>query len=90
MKPKPLTKHQRYRHSVRARAIEALGGKCERCGFDDERALRLCHRVPLQRRRQGLSKKDLSSTESHLAVGVHGLKTPLIYQTEPKTSAKSG
>ena len=29
------------------------------------------HRVPLQRRRQGLSKRDLSSTDSHRAV-VHG------------------
>lgn len=44
------------------------GGKCERCGFSDGRALRLRHRVPLQGRRQGLSNKALSSTASHLAV----------------------
>jgi hypothetical protein len=67
MKPQQ-SKHQRYRHSVKARAIAMMGGRCSVCGFSDERALRLCHRVPLQRRRQGLSKKALSSTESHLAV----------------------
>ena len=71
MKPQPLTKHQRHRRAVKLRAIEMLGGKCSRCGFSDERALRLCHRVPPQRGRHGLSKKDLSSTDSHRAV-VHG------------------
>jgi hypothetical protein len=67
MKPRQ-SKHQRYRQSVKARAIAMMGGRCSICGFSDERALRLCHCVPLHRRRQGLSKKDLSSTDSHLAV----------------------
>jgi hypothetical protein len=68
MKPQQISKHQRYRRSTKARAIAMMGGRCSVCGFADERALRLCHRVPLQRRRQGLSKKALSSTDSHLAV----------------------
>jgi hypothetical protein len=63
-----ISKHRAYRSRTKARAIEMLGGKCSRCGFSDERVLRLCHRVPLQRRRQGLSKKALSSTDSHRAV----------------------
>jgi hypothetical protein len=66
-----ISKHQVHRRRTKARAIEMLGGKCSRCGFADERALRLCHRVPLQRRHQGLSKRALSSTDSHRAV-VHG------------------
>ena len=45
-----------------------MGGRCSVCGFSDERALHLCRRVPLQRRRQGLSNNALSSTDSHLAV----------------------
>jgi hypothetical protein len=63
-----ISKHRAYRSRTKARAIAMLGGRCSVCGFSDERALRLCHRVPLQRRRQGLSKKALSSTDSHLAV----------------------
>lgn len=63
-----ISKYQAYRSRTKARAIELLGGRCSICGFADERALRLCHRVPLQRRRQGLSKRALSSTDSHRAV----------------------
>ena len=71
MKPQQ-SKHQRYRHSVKARAIAMLGGRCSVCGFSDERALRLCHRTPPQRGRHGLSKRSRSSVESHIAVAVHG------------------
>jgi hypothetical protein len=72
MKPQPVSKHQAYRSRTKARAIELLGGRCSVCGYSDARALRLCHRVPPQRGRQGLSKRALSSTQSHLAVAVHG------------------
>jgi hypothetical protein len=34
-----ISKHQAYRSRTKARAIALKGGKCERCGFADERAL---------------------------------------------------
>jgi hypothetical protein len=35
-----ISKHQAYRSRTKARAIALKSGKCERCGFADERALR--------------------------------------------------
>jgi len=32
-----------YRRRIRIKALQALGGKCARCGFDDWRALQIDH-----------------------------------------------
>lgn len=32
-----------HRHRVRRKALEILGGRCVRCGFDDPRALQIDH-----------------------------------------------
>jgi|RhiMethySRZTD1v2_1073278.scaffolds.fasta_scaffold3266469_1 hypothetical protein len=68
-------KHRHYRARTKLKAIAMKGGQCQRCGFDDERALRFCHRVPLRRGRNGLRKTARASTSSHLAVlrGAKGL-----------------
>lgn len=34
---------RRYQRNIRKATIEALGGKCVRCGFDDARALQIDH-----------------------------------------------
>jgi hypothetical protein len=68
MKPQQISKHRAYRRSVKARAIAMLGGCCSRCGFSDERALRFHHVKPVRRGLNGLSKKALSSTETHRAI----------------------
>lgn len=68
MKPTQISKHQRYRRSVKQRAIGMLGGKCERSGFDDESALRFHHVNPVRRGFNGLSRKALTSTTTHRAV----------------------
>ena len=44
------------------------GGRCEQCGFEDERALCFRHIRPVRRGRNGLRKQAQSSTKSHLAV----------------------
>ena len=62
------SKHQEHRSRVKAKAIALKGGCCQRCGFDDGRALRFHHRVPLRRGFNGLPKQGLSSTQSHRAV----------------------
>lgn len=41
------------RRARRLQAIEALGGKCLVCGFDDERALQFDHIIPVRRREAG-------------------------------------
>ena len=38
-----MNRRRDYRIRVKARAIKMMGGKCERCGYDDARALRLHH-----------------------------------------------
>ena len=65
---KPPSKHRTYRSRTKAKAVAMKGGRCERCGFDDVRALRFHHRVPPRRGLNGLSRKALCSTESHRAV----------------------
>ena len=40
MKTTKLSKQRTYRVRTKAKAIAMKGGKCERCGFDDVRALR--------------------------------------------------
>jgi hypothetical protein len=62
------SKHRDYRRSVKVRAIALKGGRCERCGFADERALRFHHTRPVRRGFNGLRKQAQSSTKSHLAV----------------------
>ena len=61
-------KRRHYRARTKARAIALKGGQCQRCGFADERALHFHHNEPLRRGRNGLSKKAMTSTESHRAV----------------------
>lgn len=41
-RPRSLVELRRYREQ-RKKAIEKLGGKCVRCGFDDWRALQFDH-----------------------------------------------
>ena len=67
-KQQQRTKDRRYRATVKARALAIKGARCERCGFDDARALRMHHTKPIRRGRSGLPKKAMSSTASHLAV----------------------
>ena len=38
---KPI--RERYRKDTRKKATDHLGGKCKKCGFDDERALQIDH-----------------------------------------------
>ena len=73
MKPEPISKHRAYRSRTKSRAIEMLGGCCSRCGFSDERALRFHHVKPVRRGSNGLSRKALTSTETHRAI-LHGEK----------------
>jgi hypothetical protein len=63
-----ISKHREYRRSVKAKAIAMKGGRCQRCGFDDVRALRFHHVKPLRRTSNGLRKRAETSTESHRAV----------------------
>ena len=35
--------YRNRRHNIRKRAVNRLGGKCNRCGFDDYRALQIDH-----------------------------------------------
>ncbi len=60
-----ISKHQAYRSRTKARAIALKGGKCERCGFADERALRFHHVKPVRRGSNGLSRKARTSTTTH-------------------------
>jgi hypothetical protein len=53
---KPISKHQKHRRSVKAKAIALLGGCCSRCGFADARALRMHHVKPVRRGRNGLAQ----------------------------------
>lgn len=51
------TERERIRETRRTRrlaAIDALGGKCCKCDFSDERALQFDHKTPLMRRENGL------------------------------------
>ncbi len=57
-----------YRKRVKARAIEAMGGRCCRCGFNDARALQFDHVKPVRRGSSGLRLRGSASTETHLAV----------------------
>ena len=68
MKPSPPSKHRAYRARTKAKALTMMGGQCERCGFDDARALRLHHDKPVRRTRNGMAKNAMTSTESHRAV----------------------
>lgn len=57
-------KRERFRERRRAtrlKAIERMGGACERCGIDDERVLQFDHRVPLLRRTNGVDQDGLST-----------------------------
>ena len=63
-----ISKHRAYRSRTKARAIALKGGRCERCGFSDERALRFHHTKPVRRGSNGLSRKALTSTETHRAI----------------------
>ena len=65
MKP---SKHQAHRRNVKVRAIAMMGGRCERCGFDNVVALRFHHVKPVRRGLSGLRKQAESSTTSHRAV----------------------
>jgi hypothetical protein len=65
---KQRSKHRDYRRRTKARAIALKGGRCERCGFADQRALRFHHVKPVRRGLNGLSRKAMTSTESHRAV----------------------
>lgn len=61
-------KHRHYRARTKLKAIAMKGGRCQRCGFADERALQFHHNKALRRGSSGLSKKAQTSTESHRAV----------------------
>jgi hypothetical protein len=49
-----LSKHARYRAKVRRAAIAVMGGRCQRCGFDDCRALQFDHIKPVLRGLNGM------------------------------------
>ena len=57
-----------YRKRLRAAAIKAMGGKCMRCGVDDERCLEFDHRIPLRRGKSGLSKAAHTADKTYRAV----------------------
>ena len=63
-----ISKHALHRRRLKLKAIEVLGGKCSRCGYGDARALCFRHDTPLRRGRNGLNKRDASSTASHRAI----------------------
>ena len=62
------SKHARYRAKIKRLAIAFMGGKCVRCGFDDERALQFDHVKPARRGRVGLSKSSETGVATHLAI----------------------
>jgi hypothetical protein len=62
------SKHREYRIRVKARALAMKGGCCERCGYEDERALRFHHTKPVRRAFNGLRRQAQSSTKTHLDV----------------------
>jgi 5-methylcytosine-specific restriction endonuclease McrA len=47
--------------SLRSAALAALGGRCEECGYSDERALCVDHRVPIRRNSSGNWEGGVSS-----------------------------
>ena len=55
---RPVEWYRRHRQKLRALAIKKLGEKCERCGFDDDRALEFDHREALFRNTNGIAKAD--------------------------------
>jgi hypothetical protein len=63
-----ISKHREYRRNVKARAIALKGGRCERCGVPDQRALRFHHVKPVRRGFTGLRQQAKTSTETHRAV----------------------
>jgi hypothetical protein len=85
-----ISKHQAYRSRTKARAIALKGGKCERCGFADERPLRFHHVKPVRRGSNGLSRKALTSTTTHDAKGIrlqcHRHRTGLDAEPQPQAS----
>jgi len=41
---KEAARHRRLMRAARRKVVALLGGKCKRCGFDDERAFQIHHR----------------------------------------------
>lgn len=50
--------HRKWRLEQRLRAMQIMGGCCERCGFDDPAALEFDHKEPLLRASRGLRRGD--------------------------------
>jgi predicted nucleic acid-binding Zn ribbon protein len=72
-KDRPLSNNRRmvcvnHRQKMRALALAAMGGKCMRCGFDDERCLHFDHRIPLHRGKNGMDRKAHTSDRTYRAV----------------------
>jgi 5-methylcytosine-specific restriction endonuclease McrA len=53
-------RHRAYRARLRAKAIHIMGGKCQRCGFDDHRALQFDHVQALRRGSSGVGRRGHS------------------------------
>ena len=61
-------KHRHYRARTKAKAITMKGGRCEECGFSDQRALHFQNVTPVRRGSNGLRKQAMTSTATHRAV----------------------
>lgn len=66
-----MPEYQRmHRLRIRIEGIRLLGGRCERCGFDDVRALQFDHKQPLLRLSSGNRRKDSTAdVRKHLRLG---------------------
>jgi hypothetical protein len=65
---KQISKHREYRSRVKAKAVRLKGGRCQQCGFDDERALHFHNIEPVRRLTNGLRRQAMTSTATHRAV----------------------
>ncbi|MBK8772814.1 MAG: hypothetical protein IPM06_20620 [Rhizobiales bacterium] len=57
-KQKQKISAQKHRRHWRQIGIDALGGCCSRCGFDDVRALEFDHKTAVLRKSSGVGLKD--------------------------------
>jgi 5-methylcytosine-specific restriction endonuclease McrA len=67
------SKHAIHRAKVRRQAIALMGGRCQRCGFDDERALQFDHVKPARRGLNGKRKSGETGIATHRAI-VNGMR----------------
>jgi len=67
------SKHAIHRAKVRRQAIAIMGGCCQRCGFNDDRALHFDHVKPARRGLSGRNRSGQTGITIHRAI-VNGMR----------------